>query len=129
VTKPFSVREVVARIKSILKRAESKQTAETSPDPVITIDGLVLNLETKKVTINEENVELTKTEFEILVFLLKNENKIFSRIDILNKIWRNNEFVLERTVDVHIARLRKKIKEYGKRIINKTGYGYSFSSR
>ncbi|MDR2121849.1 MAG: response regulator transcription factor [Flavobacteriaceae bacterium] len=128
ITKPFSVREVVARVKSVLKRTEIQQPADKSEKSVIKIEELILDLDTKKVMVNDGNVELTRTEFEILVFLVKNENKIFSRTDILDKVWRDNEFVLERTVDVHIARLRKKIGEYGKLIINKTGYGYSFSS-
>lgn len=126
-TKPFSVKEVVARIKSVLKRAEKSQKNEVNSNPILKIDQLVINQETKQILIDEKNVELTRTEFEILLFLIKNENKIFSRSDILSKVWRNDEFVLERTVDVHIARLRKKIGEYGKLIVNKTGYGYSFS--
>lgn len=128
ITKPFSFKEVVARIKSVLKRSDKPVLVEKESN-MVTIDGLEVNLETKQVTIDKNTVDLTKTEFEILVFLLKNENKIHSRAEILNKVWRNNEFVLERTVDVHIARLRKKIGSYGKLIVNKTGYGYSFSMK
>ncbi|MGM5630018.1 response regulator transcription factor [Apibacter raozihei] len=128
ITKPFSIKEVVARIKSVLKRSDKPVLVEKESN-MVTIDGLEVNLETKQVTIDKNTVDLTKTEFEILVFLLKNENKIHSRAEILNKVWRNNEFVLERTVDVHIARLRKKIGSYGKLIVNKTGYGYSFSMK
>ena len=97
-------------------------------DEVITLNGLVIDTNSKTVSIEGEEVELTKTEFNILLLLIQNEGKIFSRSDILAKAWDNGGIVLERTVDVHITRLRKKIGRYGDCIINRTGYGYTFNS-
>lgn len=123
ISKPFSIKEVIARVKTVLKRSTTESKSSTSD--LITVDTLVINLYAKDVHIDGELIDLTKTEFKILVLLIENETKVFSRSDILAKVW-NNEVVLERTVDVHIARLRKKIGRYGNLIINRTGYGYSF---
>ncbi len=125
ISKPFSIKEVIARVKSVLKRASLKTENDTVGQE-ITINDMVIDLNTKQVKIAGKTIELTKTEFKILLLLVRNETKLFSREDILNKVW-DGEVVLERTVDVHIARLRKKIGEYGNYIINRTGYGYSFN--
>lgn len=128
ISKPFSVKEVIARIKTILKRAGSAKE-EKAPTQNIVVDGLLIDLEKKIVHVNEEVVELTHKEFNILVLLVQNPGKIYTRTDILDKAWSDNSIVLDRTVDVHITRLRKKIGEYGKFIISRTGYGYSFSQK
>lgn len=128
ISKPFSVKEVIARIKTILKRAGSAKE-EKSASQNIVVDGLEIDLEKKIVHVNEEAVELTHKEFNILVLLVQNPGKIYTRTDILDKAWSDNSIVLDRTVDVHITRLRKKIGEYGKYIISRTGYGYSFSQK
>lgn len=128
ISKPFSVKEVIARIKTILKRAGSAKEEKT-PTQNIVVDGLLIDLEKKIVHVNEEVVELTHKEFNILVLLVQNPGKIYTRTDILDKAWSDNSIVLDRTVDVHITRLRKKIGEYGKFIISRTGYGYSFSQK
>lgn len=126
VSKPFSVKEVIARIKSVLKRsATSVQDGE--PEFIYSIGDMTIDMNLKQVKVNEILIDLTKTEFKILVLLVENETRIFSREDILRRVW-DGEIVLERTVDVHIARLRKKIGEYGNYIINRTGYGYSFNT-
>lgn len=126
IAKPFSVKEVIARVKTILRRTLNYNISkEEKTEQIITFTDLVVDLERKEVKVEGEVVELTKTEYKILVLLLQNTSKLFSRSDILDKVW-TNEIVLERTVDVHIARLRKKIGNYGDRIINRTGYGYSF---
>lgn len=125
IAKPFSIKEVIARVKTVLKRSSTTKKALSSN--LITIDTLAINHDSKEVRVDGELIELTKTEFKILVLLIENETKIFSRSDILDKVW-DNEIVLERTVDVHIARLRRKLGEYGNRIINRTGYGYSFAA-
>lgn len=80
----------------------------------------------KKVSIEETEVALTKKEFEILMLFLQNKGRVFSREDILAKVWQEEVFVLDRTIDVNITRLRKKIGEYGKRIVTRLGYGYCF---
>ena len=88
--------------------------------------GLVIDTGKKKVSINNTEIALTKKEFEILVLLLQNKGKVFSREDILDKVWQKEVYVLDRTIDVNITRLRKKIGEYGKRIVTRLGYGYCF---
>lgn len=125
ISKPFSIKEVIARIKTVLKR----MNVQHDPSPsVLRVGDLYVDVEKKTVMIDNSYVDLTKTEYEILVLFLENEHKLFTREAILNKVWRSGEIVLDRTVDVHITRLRKKIGIYGNCIINRTGYGYSFNS-
>lgn len=126
IPKPFSIKEVIARVKSILKRTELKGGAKNE-DNIISLDGLIIDKEAKTVTIDNTQIELTKTEYKILLLLTVNESKLFSRESILSKIWSNGEVVLDRTVDVHITRLRKKLGNYANCIVNRTGYGYSFN--
>jgi DNA-binding response OmpR family regulator len=124
ISKPFSVKEVIARVKSLLRRL---QPTKEAPD-VVQAERLVIDTRTKTLSIEGKRIELTKTEYNILLLLVQNEGEIFSRTDILNKAWNNDGIVLERTVDVHITRLRKKIGPYADCIINRTGYGYMFNS-
>lgn len=126
ISKPFSLREVVARVKAVLRRTAETQAAQ--PD-ILTYHGLSMDISQKRVTINGEDVALTKKEFEILKLLLKSPGKVFSREDILAKIWSDEVYVLDRTVDVNITRLRKKIGDYGKHIITRLGYGYCFDEK
>ena len=88
--------------------------------------GLTLNISQKKVCIDGTEIPLTKKEFEILMLLLQNKGRVFSREDILSRVWQDEVFVLDRTIDVNITRLRKKIGDYGKRIVTRLGYGYCF---
>lgn len=125
IPKPFSIKEVIARVRSVLKR--SANYSATVQENIISVNTLEINMDTKIVTVDGTQIELTKTEFNILVLLIQNAGKIFSRADILDKAWKDDGIVLERTVDVHIARLRKKIGSYGDSIINRTGYGYVFN--
>lgn len=122
ISKPFSVKEVVARIKAVLKRG--KITIEQSP--VIRIDDLSLDLDRKVLKIYDEPVNLTRKEFEILAVLITQRGKYISREEILDRVWSDDVIVTERNVDVNIARLRKKIGEYGDMIKGKSGYGYCF---
>ncbi len=85
-----------------------------------------LNLKKRKLKIEKKEIELTKKEFEILTLLLQKEGYIMSRDDILKRVWEEHTIVAERTIDVHMARLRKKLGVYGKYIKNKPGYGYTF---
>ncbi len=126
ISKPFSLREVVARVKAVLRRTMETQAGQPE---VLTYHGLSMDITQKRVTINGEAVSLTKKEFEILKLLLKSPGKVFSREDILAKIWSDEVYVLDRTVDVNITRLRKKIGEYGKCIITRLGYGYCFDDK
>ncbi|WP_165041956.1 response regulator transcription factor [Dysgonomonas sp. ZJ709] len=125
ISKPFSIKEVIARVKSVVKRASLTEKAEKAK--VLDINNLKIDLDSKVVSISDETIDLTKTEYNILVLLVQNEGRTFSRSDILEKAWDGNGIVLDRTVDVHITRLRKKIGQYGDYIVNRTGYGYSFN--
>ena len=122
IRKPFSMRELVLRVKSVLRRTE------TTPgnDNTISYGDLVLNIERKQCHISGEEVALTKKEFEILRLLLSNHGKIFSREEILDSVWEDDVLVIDRTIDVNINRLRKKIGNYGNDIITKLGFGYGF---
>lgn len=126
ISKPFSLREVVARVKAVLRRTATTE-AEKAPEQ-ITYQTLVIDITKKKVSIDEEEIGLTKKEFEILFLLLQNKGRVFSREDILSRIWSDEVYVLDRTIDVNITRLRKKIGIYGKRIVTRLGYGYCFET-
>lgn len=123
INKPFSLKEVIVRVKAVLKRGEPNDMGGKS---AIVIDELELNLKKRKLKIDNEGIELTKKEFEILTLLLQREGYIMSRDDILKRVWDEHTIVAERTIDVHMARLRKKLGEYGRFIKNKPGYGYTF---
>ena len=123
ISKPFSLREVIMRVKAVLRRTAGVQTQV--PEQLI-YKGLSVNIPKKKVTINNEEISLTKKEFEILLLLLQNQGRVFSREDILAKVWHDEVYVLDRTIDVNITRLRKKIGEYGACIVTRLGYGYCF---
>ncbi len=127
ISKPFSLREVMLRVKAVLRRTATEKVDEKVE--VITYRGLMLDSNRKSVTIDGEEVSLTKKEFEILCLLLRNPNRVFSREDILDKIWKDESYVLDRTVDVNITRLRKKLGDYGQNIITRLGYGYCFENR
>lgn len=126
IAKPFSIKEVIARVKSVLKRSELKHIA--AAEDGLSFGSLKIDMKLKTVTIDGQLIDLTKTEFNILVLLAKNTEKTFSRSEILSKAWDGDGVVLDRTVDVHIARLRKKIGKYGENIVNRTGYGYNFNA-
>lgn len=123
ISKPFSLREVIMRVKAVLRRTAGVQIKE---EEQLQYKGLVINIPQKKVTIDGEETSLTKKEFEILLLLLQNQGRVFSREDILPKVWNDEVYVLDRTIDVNITRLRKKIGSYGKYIVTRLGYGYCF---
>ena len=122
ISKPFSVRELMARVKAVLAR-----TAE--PDvPMLAYEGLEIDMERMTATADGEPLQLTKTELEILRLLLTNRGQVFSRQDILDRVWPKDVIVTERTIDVNMARLRKKLGRYGNHIISRQGYGYLFEA-
>jgi two-component system alkaline phosphatase synthesis response regulator PhoP len=123
ISKPFSVNELTARIKAVLKRSYSDRIINKS---IIQFNGIDLDTIRKRVIINDERVELTKKEYEILKLLLENQGTVFSREDLLMRIWGQDVIVTERTVDVNITRLRTKLGQFGSSLKNKTGYGYFF---
>lgn len=125
ISKPFSIREVIARVKAVLRRTAA---AEDSNREILSFDQLFINIPQKKVTINGEEITLTKKEFEILKLLLGHQGHVFSRDEILSRVWSDEVYVLDRTIDVNITRLRKKIGIYGKNIVTRLGYGYCFEN-
>lgn len=124
ISKPFSLREVIARVKAVLRRTQPEE--EHAPCKILTCQTLSLDPNSKKVNIDGEEVSLTKKEFEILHLLLQHAGRVFSREEILERVWSDEVYVLDRTVDVNITRLRKKIGAYGTRIVTRLGYGYCF---
>lgn len=126
ISKPFSLREVIARVKAVLRRTATSDM-EKVPEQ-LSYQSLVIDITKKKVSIDGKEVPLTKKEFEILFLLLQNKGRVFSREDILSRIWSDEVYVLDRTIDVNITRLRKKIGIYGKRIVTRLGYGYCFET-
>ena len=120
VTKPFSPRELVARVKAVLRRGEQKSDGQK-----ISIGG-ILTIDTEKyeVTINDEKVELTSTEFRILQLLCSKKGWVFTRNQILDHLWSDEKFVVDRTVDVHVKNLREKLGEASKFIKSVRGIGY-----
>ncbi len=125
ILKPFSIKEVVARIKAVLKRGISNSHSTN----ILKVDKLEIDTISKIVTISGKQINLTRKEFDILALLLKHRGQYIERIEILDRIWRDDVIVTERNVDVNIARFRKKIGEYGKYIKGKTGYGYCFEKK
>lgn len=124
ISKPFSIRQVIARVKAVLRRTTDKDAKET--DECLTYENLSLDIKRIKATVDGAEVALTKKEFEILRLLLENKGNVFSREEILSRIWKDEVYVLDRTIDVNITRLRKKIGPYGKNIVTRLGFGYCF---
>ena len=123
IKKPFSVREVVARAKAVLSRSLPQPLKK---EGYLEYEGLTIDLSHKSVTVDGEAVALTKTEFELLSLLLSHRGKVFSRQQILDSIWPQDVIVTDRTVDVNVTRMRKKIGRYGQMIVSRQGFGYVF---
>ena len=123
ISKPFSLQEVLARVKAVLRRARQ---AEPQGDKTFPTNLLTLDSQRKLVRIGEDEIPLSKKEFGILNILVSNPGRVFSREEILEQVWQGESFVLDRTVDVHIAHVRKKLGEMGNHIVNRQGHGYCF---
>lgn len=123
ISKPFSIREVVARVKTVLRRAGTSTPAKIQD---IVFETLKIDTQKKCCYVDDELVNLTKKEFEMLALFIQNKNRIFSRAEILHTVWSDEVVVLDRTIDVNITRLRKKILQYGNYIVTRQGYGYGF---
>lgn len=126
ISKPFSIREVMVRVRAVLRRTADSQ-GKNQPS-ILKYQGLELNLDNKTVSIDGEQVPFTKTEFELLRTLLEEKGRVFSRQELINRIWPQDVLVLDRTVDVNITRLRKKIGRFSKCIITRLGFGYFFDA-
>lgn len=127
ISKPFSIREVLARVKAVIRRSASLVN-DGAGEQLLNYEDLKMNLGNKKVTIGEAEIQFTKKEFEILKLFMENMNRVFTREEILSRVWTDEVVVLDRTIDVNITRLRKKIGNYGKNIVTRLGYGYCFES-
>lgn len=125
ISKPFSLRVVLVRVRAVLCRTSERQGVEAS---VLRYQGLEMNLDKKTVSIDGENVPFTKTEFELLHLLLEEKGRVFSRQELIDKVWPKDVLVLDRTVDVNITRLRKKIGRFAKCIVTRLGFGYYFDA-
>ena len=128
ITKPFSLKAVMARVKAVIKRSAKSATAAESVIDTFKYKSLQINYETKKVLVDNKEVQLTRKEYMILAFLTQSPQRFFTREQILSQVWDDDAYVIERSVDVHIARLRKKLGIIGENIINRTGFGYSFDN-
>lgn len=127
ISKPFSVKEVVARIKSVLRRSDAKNVVGLKPnEDRIIYKELILNKQSRKCLIGNQEVMCTKKEFDLLLLLMSDMGRIFSREEIMTSVWSEDSYVFDRTVDVNITRLRKKLGPYGKNIVTRQGYGYGF---
>ena len=128
IAKPLSMKEVKARVRAVLRRASQPQLQQTiiTTDNIICYEGITLDKNAKTATLDSQNLSLTKLEYELLSLLLQHPGKVFSREDLLRHCWPQDVLVLDRTVDVNITRLRKKIGRYGKQINTRVGYGYCF---
>ena len=132
ISKPFRIAEVLARVEAVLRRSATPKTAvqnssEVQNSSTIVFEGIVVNKADMSLKVDGEAVVMTRKEIELLCYLLTHRGQILSREHLLQHVWDSNGFVLERTVDVHITHLRKKLGQYGKRIVTKSGYGYLFS--
>jgi len=126
IMKPYTVRNVIARVKSVLRRTSRQQSEEGKDDSnLLQVDGLQLDMDSKLCYVDGQQVKLTKTEFELLAFLMANRGKIFSRDELVVRVW-DDVIVLGRTIDVNITRLRSKLGPYGAYIITRLGFGYGF---
>ncbi len=126
ITKPFSTKELIARVKAVLRRYSSHDDSG-----IVEVEGLTLDPETYRVSANDNIIEISPTEFKLLHFFIGHPERVYSRSQLLDHVWGENVYVEERTVDVHIRRLRKTLEPYGfdKYIQTVRSVGYRFSTR
>jgi two-component system phosphate regulon response regulator PhoB len=124
ITKPFSPRELVARIRAVLRRA-----GKFGKGGKIELGGIVLDIEQHRVGIGAAELAVSPTEYRLLEFFLTHPGKVYSRAQLLDQVWGRSTYIEERTVDVHIRRLRKILAEHGREAVIQTvrGFGYRFS--
>lgn len=125
ICKPFRVSEVLVRVKAVLRRNANVQPEVVSYDNIV-FGELVLNPETKRTYIAGVDIALTKKEFEVLYMLMRKPGRVYSRDEILSRVWPDDVNVLARSIDVNMARLRKKLGAYANNIVSRSGYGYCF---
>ena len=125
ISKPFSIREVMVRVRAVIRRTAEPQGASSN---VLAYQGIVMNMDLKTVSVDGVDVPFTKTEFELLHLLLDERGRVFSRQELIDRVWPKDVLVLDRTVDVNITRLRKKIGRFSKCIVTRLGFGYYFEA-
>jgi DNA-binding response OmpR family regulator len=129
ISKPFSIQEVIARVNAVLKRTEARGGKDEKTDPnLISIGKVLIDSLKKTVSVDGEPVAFSKKEFEILNLLASNPGHIYSREDLIDELWKDSPYVLDRTVDVHIARIRSKLGACKNYLTNRSGYGYTFNA-
>lgn len=121
ISKPFSLHEVLARIKAILRRTQTEPEKKE-----LVLNDISISFTQKTVMIDGENIPLSPKEFGILSMLAKRTGRIFAREEILAEVWHGDTYVLDRTVDVHVARIRRKLGDKAYHLVNRQGYGYCF---
>jgi len=126
IPKPFSIQEVIARVGAVLRRSASVEKP-VAADSTIKVGDVTIDRERKTVTVGGQPVQFSKKEFEILNLLASEPGKIFSRDDLITELWKDAPYVLDRTVDVHIARIRAKLGVCKGYLTNRSGYGYTFN--
>lgn len=133
ITKPFVIGEVLARVRAVLRRSQHAAQSEAATDNSyaadVTYNGLRIDRNEKLVYLDGQELNLTRTEYDILLFFLTHRNRIYSREELIEKIWDSNVVVTIRTIDTNIARLRKKIGDYGNNIVTRLGFGYGFKEK
>ena len=127
IPKPFSIHEVVARVTAVLRRNAPVEVVSSGSQNVLKIGNVEIDSLRKSVIVNGQPVQFSKKEFEILNLLASNQGSIFSREDLINELWQYAPYVLDRTVDVHIARIRSKLGECKGYLTNRSGYAYTFN--
>jgi two-component system phosphate regulon response regulator PhoB len=131
ISKPFVIGEVLARVRAVLRRSQHSQNLPPTPEESIyeadvVYKGLRIDRNEKTCYLDDEEIALTRTEFDILLFFLTHRNKIYSREEIIRQVWEGDVVVTNRTIDTNITRLRKKLGEYGNNIVTRLGFGYGF---
>ena len=126
IMKPYTVRNVIARVKSVLRRTAKGNATATAKPNILQVEGLLLDMEFKRCIVDGAEIKLARKEFELLAYLISHRGKILSREQILSKVWSDEVVVLDRTIDVNITRLRSKIGAYGSYIVTRSGFGYGF---
>ena len=128
ISKPFSIQEVIARVNAVIKRSERKAPVPKTDSEYLRIGKVDIDIRKKSVCVDGEQVTFSKKEFEILYLLASNPGQIFSRENLIDELWKDAPYVLDRTVDVHIARIRAKLGTCKGYLTNRSGYGYTFNS-
>lgn len=126
IAKPYSVRNLLARVRSVLRRTSAGAASAAGGERQLVCGSLVVDLQRKECTVGGREVRMPRKEFEILAMLLGHRGQVFSREEIIARVWPGEVVVLDRVVDVNITRLRAKLGEYGKHIVTRSGYGYGF---